>query len=169
MANKLTDEQAAEIRRLRNDDNVPVVDLMKKYGVTRYTIHSIATGKTHNPEKKKAGRPKGHVGLRNSNAKLDADAVFVIRFMNKKKMASVGLLSQLFGVSESNIVRIIKGDWWKHVPTSVENTPTNYRPENRENLEDAFGEMFGDIGGNILEAISEKGFKVEPDMVGPSI
>lgn len=167
---KITDEQAAEIRRLRNDEKVPVVDLMAQFGVTRYTIHAIATGKTHNPDNRgKPGRPKGHVGLRNSNAKLDADAVFVIRFMHNKQMASTGMLAQLFGVSDSNIIRIIKGDWWKHVPASIENTPSNYRPGVKVDLEDAFTEMFGDIGPNVLEAITEKGFKVEPDVVNPSI
>jgi hypothetical protein len=159
---KLTDEQAKNIREAKAN-GARTIDLEKEFGVSRFTINSIVRGKTHTGSQNKGGRPKGNLGFRNTNAKLDADAVFVIRYLYKNGMAKSGILSEMFGVSAANISRILQGSWWKHVPETIEEGPANLRPARRVELASAFQEMFGDAGEALLGIITDKGLKVEAD------
>jgi len=161
---KLTDEQAQAIREAKAA-GARTVDLEREYGVSRFTINSIVRGKTHTGSQNKGGRPKGNIGFRNPNAKLDADAVFVIRYLYKNGMAKSGILSEMFNVSAANISRILQGNWWKHVPETIEVGPTNLKPSRKVELIPMFQEMFGEAGETILSVISKKGLKVEPDII----
>lgn len=157
---KVTDEQAAEIRRLR-EGGARTVDLQHQFGVSRFTIRSIVKGLTHNPKKDRA---IGNLGLRNPNAKLDADAVFVMRWMHGNFKMGAPTLAKMFGVSDANVTRILNRNWWKQVPETIENVPSNLRPSVRVELQEAFQEMFGEAGPALLDILTNNGFKLEKEV-----
>jgi hypothetical protein len=161
---KVTDEQAVEIRRLKKE-GARIVDLEKQFGVTRFAIYDIIKGTYHNPETRdNPSRARGNFGRRNPNAKLDADAVFVMRWLYSNNIASGTMLTELFGISSANTTKILNRNWWKQVPETIENIPSNLRSSVRIELREEFQRMFGEAGPALLDILTENGFKLEKEV-----
>ena len=62
---------------------------------------------------------KRNVGTLNSNAKLNPDMVFVIRYLYRNGLFDQPRLAEMFGVAESTLSRVVAGIWWKHVPLTL--------------------------------------------------
>lgn len=108
---KLTSAQALSIRK-EHADGCATNALSEKYGVTRSAIRWIVTGMGWK------NIDMGDVIKRRKREKLNSEAVKVIRWAYENK-APVSKLASLYGVTQSSIYQVIRGERWGQAALNV--------------------------------------------------
>ena len=112
--NKITAEQALEIRRLRNEMKLPAKEVAQIVGTTVGIVVDVSLG---NSWKEVGGelRSRGQAtGSDRPNAKLTEDDVREVRRLNAAGVSGRRLTEQ-FGVNAVTIHNIVHRKTWKHV------------------------------------------------------
>ncbi|WFG54200.1 putative HNH endonuclease [Myxococcus phage Mx9] len=116
---RLTEEQVSELRRLYATGEYSQSELGKQFNVSPNTVHVAVRGKTWKhttgaAPAVMAPRIGAMVGERNGNARLTADDVRAIRGASAQGVKP-GVLAQKYGVTDTNIRRILQRLTWKNV------------------------------------------------------
>lgn len=112
-------ETALEIRKLRNDQNLPSKQVAEILGVNVGIVNDVAMGNSWpniggTIRKPGPGKRGQHLGSNRSNAKMDEAKVKRLRELHAKGWKNKELQRE-FGIGAASVSNIANGKTWKHV------------------------------------------------------